>query len=142
MSTPFARKKKRLDSSINVVPYIDVMLVLLVIFMVTAPLITAGVQVNLPKADAAAITTQSLPLIINLTLDEELTLTAGNGEPELLGIDSLVYRLTEARAQDPNVAILINADGDNRYGAIMAVTAALQQAGVTQVGFLTRSADS
>ena len=110
--------------------------------MVTAPLITAGVQVNLPKADAAAITTQSLPLIINLTLDEELTLTAGNGEPELLGIDSLVYRLTEARAQDPNVAILINADGDNRYGAIMAVTAALQQAGVTQVGFLTRSADS
>ena len=91
MSTPFARKKKRLDSSINVVPYIDVMLVLLVIFMVTAPLITAGVQVNLPKADAAAITTQSLPLIINLTLDEELTLSAGNGEPELLGIDSLVY---------------------------------------------------
>ena len=140
--SPYSRKKSALNADMNVVPYIDVMLVLLVIFMVTAPMLTTGVDVDLPKEQTTSISQNQLPVIISLTSSGEIFMSYENNmdipvsEPELIDTLTTLQAKSNAESGQP-IQIMINADQNNQYGAIMTLMANLQQAGIQKVGLLT-----
>ncbi|WP_350558360.1 protein TolR [Psychrobacter sp. CAL346-MNA-CIBAN-0220] len=140
--SPYARKKIALNAEMNVVPYIDVMLVLLVIFMITAPMLTTGVDVDLPKEQTSTLSQNQLPVIVSLTDSNEIFISYENNidmpisEPELVNTLSNLQAQSSAEGQQP-LQVMINADQNNQYGAIMALMATLQQAGIQKVGLLT-----
>ena len=142
-SSPYRRERKALNAEMNVVPYIDVMLVLLVIFMITTPMLTTGVDVDLPKEQTNTISSSSqLPIIVSLKDNGEIFISYENNidipvsEPEL--IDTLARLQAQSEAQSgESVQVMINADQNNQYGAIMELMANLQQAGIKKVGLLT-----
>lgn len=145
--TPFSRHKKSLNSDMNVVPYIDVMLVLLVIFMVTAPMLTTGVEVNLPKEKTTTIShDKKLPVIITLKTDGSLLMSYDSTMDEPVDKTALQERIgsmvADSTAGDgtSNLSVMINADADNQYRDIMRLMASLQKLGVSKVGLLTDSA--
>ena len=140
--SPYRREKKALNAEMNVVPYIDVMLVLLVIFMVTAPMLITGDDVDLPKEQTNTISQSQLPVIVSLTDSGEIFISYENNidlpisEPELIDtLTNLQNQNTDAGAQP--LQVMINADKNNQYGAIMTLMATLQQAGIQKVGLLT-----
>ena len=140
--SPYRREKKALNAEMNVVPYIDVMLVLLVIFMVTAPMLITGVDVDLPKEQTNTMSQSQLPVIVSLTGSGEIFISYENNidlpisEPELIDtLSNLQNQSSEVGAQPLHV--MINADQNNQYGAIMTLMATLQQAGIQKVGLLT-----
>lgn len=140
--SPYRREKKALNAEMNVVPYIDVMLVLLVIFMVTAPMLITGVDVDLPKEQTNTISQSQLPVIVSLTDSGEIFISYENNidlpisEPELIDtLSNLQNQNTDVGAQP--LQVMINADKNNQYGAIMTLMATLQQAGIQKVGLLT-----
>ncbi|MGP4714942.1 MULTISPECIES: protein TolR [unclassified Psychrobacter] len=141
-SSPYQRPKKALNADMNVVPYIDVMLVLLVIFMVTAPMLTTGVDVDLPKEQASTLTQNQLPVIVSLTDSGEIFISYENNmdmpisEPELIEVLSNLQAQYLSSGEAP-VQVMINADRNNQYGSIVALMASLQQAGIEKVGLLT-----
>lgn len=140
--SPYRREKKALNAEMNVVPYIDVMLVLLVIFMVTAPMLITGVDVDLPKEQTNTMSQSQLPVIVSLTDSGEIFVSYENNidlpmsEPELIDtLSNLQNQSSDAGAQP--LQVMINADQNNQYGAIMTLMATLQQAGIQKVGLLT-----
>lgn len=140
--SPYRREKKALNAEMNVVPYIDVMLVLLVIFMVTAPMLITGVDVDLPKEQTNTMSQSQLPVIVSLTDSGEIFISYENNidlpmsEPELINtLSNLQSQSADAGAQP--LQVMINADQNNQYGAIMTLMATLQQAGIQKVGLLT-----
>jgi len=137
------RPKRRLMGSINVVPYIDVMLVLLVIFMITAPLLNLGVEVELPKADAEPLDAQESdePLVITVLQNGDLYLNAG-GELDgtssgLIDPESLVTMVTAIVSRNPEIQVLVGGDERASYGQVYQVMVLLQKAGVTKVGLMS-----
>ena len=141
--SPFARVKKPLKSEMNVVPYIDVMLVLLVIFMVTAPMLTAGLTVDLPKAptDPLAMTKQP-PAIVTVKPDGKLFLRLDAGKDVAVSQDELRSQLTAAQHANPQFSVLVNGDRNVPYGDVVTLMATLQSSGLTQVGLLTELPDT
>ena len=139
----FERIKKPLKSDMNVVPYIDVMLVLLVIFMVTAPMITTGVKVDLPQAHNNPIQSEDRPAIVTLEADGTIKLEDKNHKNEVLTLDELKTVLTEnqqqAQANNKQLSVLINGSESRPYGEVMKLMSTLQDAGLSQVGLLTES---
>lgn len=139
----FERVKKSLKSDMNVVPYIDVMLVLLVIFMVTAPMITTGVKVDLPQANNNPIQSEDRPAIVTLEADGTIKLEDKNHKNEVLTLDELKTVLTEnqqqAQANNKQLSVLINGSESRPYGEVMKLMSTLQDAGLSQVGLLTES---
>lgn len=140
--SPYRREKKALNAEMNVVPYIDVMLVLLVIFMVTAPMLITGIDVDLPKEQTNTVSQSQLPVIVSLTDNGEIFISYENNvdlpisEPELINtLSNLQNQSSNADAQP--VQVMINADQNNQYGAIVTLMATLQQAGIQKVGLLT-----
>lgn len=138
----FERIKKPLKSDMNVVPYIDVMLVLLVIFMVTAPMITSGIKVDLPQANGAPIQTADAPTIVSIKEDGSYYLeykgqTTGPMQLDAL-TSSLVEAQTQAKDQQKELSVVINGHQTRPYGDVMALMSSLQDAGLTQVGLLTK----
>ena len=138
--SPYSRKKSALNADMNVVPYIDVMLVLLVIFMVTAPMLTTGIDVDLPKEQTSSLTQNQLPVIISLTSSGEIFISYENNmdmpisEPELIDTLSNLQAQSNAESGQP-IQIMINADQNNQYGAIVTLMANLQQAGIQTQSF-------
>lgn len=122
-------------SQINVTPLVDVMLVLLVIFMVTAPIIQQGVQVNLPQAKAGAITSEEEPLVVSITRNGRLYL---NDNPVTL--EDLGKRLAAIRRLKADKEVYLRADQDVRYGVVMRAIETIKQAGITKLGMVTRPA--
>ncbi|WP_288999550.1 protein TolR [uncultured Psychrobacter sp.] len=140
--SPYRREKKPLNAEMNVVPYIDVMLVLLVIFMVTAPLLITGVDVDLPKEQTNTMSQSQLPVIVSLTASGELFISYENNIDMPISEPELINTLSNLQTQNSNtgkppVQVMINADQNNQYGAIMTLMASLQQAGIEKVGLLT-----
>ncbi|WP_374668002.1 protein TolR [Acinetobacter sp.] len=137
----FERIKKPLKSDMNVVPYIDVMLVLLVIFMVTAPMITTGVKVDLPQANGTPMQAEDRPAIVTLEADGTIKLEDKTHKNDILTLDELKAVLTEsqnqAAEQKKQMSVLINGSETRPYGEVMKLMSALQDAGLTQVGLLT-----
>ncbi len=139
---PYGREKKALNAEMNVVPYIDVMLVLLVIFMVTAPMLITGVDVDLPKEQTNTMSQSQLPVIVSLTdkgdifISYESNVDVPVSEPDLINTLSNLQSQSDNSNTEP-VQVMINADQNNQYGAIMTLMATLQQAGIEKVGLLT-----
>ena len=125
-------KRRRLLSEINVVPYVDVMLVLLVIFMIAAPMLTQGVQVNLPQSQSQPVQPRSKPLILSVNAQGQ-TFVADR----LVAPAVLTQAVQAAREAAPDLQVLVRGDRDARYGQVIALMAALQRAGVHDVGLLT-----
>lgn len=119
-------------SDINVTPMVDIMLVLLVIFMVTAPLLTQGVEVNLPAANASPLNSKQEPLIITVNQDG-LTYI----EKNLQSSTQLIEKVRAIRKSNPELPIFVRGDRKTAYGSVMMVMAQLQQAGVDRIGLVT-----
>jgi len=120
-------------SQINVTPLVDVMLVLLVIFMVTAPILQQGVQVNLPQAKAGAIVGKEDPLVVTIARSGKIYL---NDNP--ITLPELGKKLRAIRKLQQDKAVYLRADQDVRYGVVMRAIAAIKQAGIEKVGMVTR----
>jgi biopolymer transport protein TolR len=134
----YRHKRKKPMGEINVVPYIDVMLVLLVIFMITAPLLTQGVKVDLPQAAGENVTPGAIPpLLVNVKEDRSLHLTKGTARSEQLDVDGLMIRVAAELRERPETPVYVGGDRNVPYGTIMAVIAVLKQSGVPSVGLLT-----
>ena len=142
MATPL--QKRKLMSEINVVPYIDVMLVLLVIFMVTAPLLTQGIEVELPKAGAEPIDSAAdkLPLIISVDKAGNLYLSVGDEEDEPSNAKEIVAKVGAILRNSPETPMLIKADREVEYGYVVGAMVLLQQGGAENVGFVTDPLDT
>jgi biopolymer transport protein TolR len=134
-----APRKRRLMGEINVVPLIDVMLVLLVIFMATAPLLTQGVQVELPQANAQplpASTQRSPPLIVSIDVEGRRYLNTSSDPERPLDTDELRGAVQAALTGEPQREVLIQGDGRVPYAQVMEAMVLLQTAGVARLGFL------
>ena len=142
MSSPL--QKRKLIGEINVVPYIDVMLVLLIIFMVTAPLLTQGVTVELPKAGAEPIddVPNHPPLILSVDAEGNLFINVGDDEDEPANAKQIVARTAAVLRNRPDTPILIKADKAVAYGNVVGAMVLLQQGGADNVGFVTDPLDT
>lgn len=136
-----ARKRKPM-SEINVVPYIDVMLVLLVIFMATAPLLTQGVKVDLPNAPSEPVTeTEDDPLVVSMRADGAIFVNLGLQNADDEGTRVTVYSLEDQTGrilrERPDVPVFVKADEKLDYGDVVRVMTVLQKAGAESVGLIT-----
>lgn len=137
---PVSRKNKRRPvAEINVVPYIDVMLVLLVIFMITAPLITAGVRVDLPEVVADPITVNDEPpLIASIDASGNYYLSVGDSSDEALEAHELIELVIAHRKINPKAEIMINGDRAVAYDKVVQLMVLLQsKVGVESIGLMT-----
>jgi biopolymer transport protein TolR len=142
MPTPL--QKRKLMSEINVVPYIDVMLVLLVIFMVTAPMLTQGIKVELPKAGAEPVDNimDHQPIVLSVDAAGNLYLDIGDNEDEPISGADVVNRVGIVIRSEPDTPILVKADRAVPYGNVVGAMVLLQRAGADSVGFVTDPLDS
>ena len=131
-------KRRNLISDINVVPYIDVMLVLLVIFMISAPLMVQGIQVNLPEASSEALPVKNQePLIVSINQEGTLFLETDStkGKPlSLSEISDLTSKIFEA---SPGLQVVIRGDGEVKYEKVMTLMATLQISGASDIGLIS-----
>ncbi|GAB4185450.1 MAG: protein TolR [Wenzhouxiangellaceae bacterium] len=131
-----ANKRRRPLAEINVVPYIDVMLVLLVIFMITAPLLNLGVEISLPQSDAAPMEDVDEPLIVTVDKNGDFYLNT-DGRGELIDGETLVQKIAVFVRRNPNLEVLVGGDLEAQYGQVYQAMVLLQQAGVGRVGLLS-----
>ena len=132
-------KRRNLISDINVVPYIYVMLVLLVIFMISAPLMVQGIQVNLPQASSEALpVTNNEPLIVSIDKNGELFLETDSTKDKSLSLEELNFSVTKIFESNPNLQVVIRGDGKVQYEKVMTVMAELQMAGATDIGLISK----
>lgn len=130
------RRRKKMMAEINVVPYIDVTLVLLIIFMITTPLLNLGVEVSLPESNANTMTVETEPVIINIDKSGQLFLSKG-GDFEEIDEETLGIKLAAFLRADKKLVVLIGADRKVDYGRAYAAMVVAQQAGVTTVGLIS-----
>lgn len=135
-------KTRRSVAEINVVPYIDVMLVLLVIFMVTAPLLTQGVKVDLPQATAESIDTDvQEPLVVTVDVNGNYYLNVGDDEKTAIDHELLVNRVAAVLRLKPKTPVMIRGDKNVLYERVVVAMGLLQRAGASTVGLITESPD-
>jgi biopolymer transport protein TolR len=138
-------RRKKLKAEINVVPYIDVMLVLLIIFMVTAPLLNVGVDVNLPQADAKPLEQKNTkPVVVQVASDGTLALTyEGLDRPQAVDRKQLVAKVKGFIATDPQLPVYVAGDRDASYQTVYEVLTLLQrEAKVSRAGLMGNPAES
>ncbi|MDV3239392.1 MAG: protein TolR [Gammaproteobacteria bacterium] len=132
------RIRKRPMGEINVVPYIDVMLVMLVIFMVTAPLLQQGVQVELPQASAEPLPPdQGEPLELSVDAEGNYYLNVGGDPKTALDEETIVQRTAAVLRRKPTTPVLVRGDRNVDYGTVVRAMVLLQQAGAPNVGLVT-----
>ena len=137
-------QKRKLMGEINVVPYIDVMLVLLVIFMVTAPLLTQGIEVDLPKAAAEPIqdVPNAPPLVLSVDKEGNLYINVGDDEDKPTTGEEVIRRVGIVLRTSPETPILVKADRSVPYGNVVGAMVVLQQGGAESIGFVTDPLDT
>jgi len=135
----YNRVRRRKVAEINVVPYIDVMLVLLIIFMVTAPLITQGVKVDLPQADAEPLSKDMKPpLVASVDAQGNYYLAVGDSKNEPMSAEQVAVLVAEHLKKAPDTPVVVNGDGAVSYDAVIQLMVMLQKkAGVPSVGLMT-----
>ncbi len=134
------RVKRKPMSDINVVPYIDVMLVLLVIFMITAPLLTTGVDVDLPQASAEPIDKDAdEPLIVTVNKEGNYYLSVGENPDQPIDDDTMITLAAAVLRHKPGTPVMIRGDGRVEYSKVVYAMTLLQQAGAPSVGLITES---
>ncbi|ATJ82848.1 protein TolR [Halomonas beimenensis] len=139
MHGPFNRMGRRKPmNEINVVPFIDVMLVLLVIFMITAPMLTQGVQVDLPQTPSEPIEDSESrePIIVSVDRDGQLFVSLG-GDDTAVDLDEVARRVQVLLERQPGTQVLVRGDRHVAYGQIVTLMSTLQSAGVANVGLIS-----
>jgi biopolymer transport protein TolR len=132
------KKKRKLNADINVVPYIDVMMVLLVIFMITAPMLTQGVNVELPKAAAEPVDDKdNEPVIVTVNAVGEYFIDVGGDLEEAISAETVGERVGKVLAANPNKMLLVRGDRNVNYDKVVKLMVLLQQAGAPSVGLVT-----
>jgi biopolymer transport protein TolR len=140
MGKKHKHKRHKPVSEINVVPYIDVMLVLLVIFMVTAPLLMQGVKVELPEAPAKPINTKDVdPVIVSIKADRSLYINLGKNQEEAVPIDRIKDQVGKIMRYKPETPVLVWGDWKVDYGSVVSLMTELQAVGVPDVGLVTEN---
>jgi len=131
-------KKRRAIAEINVVPYIDVMLVLLIIFMITAPIVQQGVKVELPKLSANSLPPEEQePVILTVSKTGDYYLNIGDNRKKPVTDEVITQRIALVLKQKPQTPILVRGDKDVSYGSVTTAMVLLQSAGVEKVGLMT-----
>lgn len=134
------RKRRRMMGEINVVPYIDVMLVLLVIFMITAPMLSQGVKVDLPQTDSQPIPQDdSEPLVVTVDAAGKYYFSLGEDPKSPLSPDALLRQLGQVLNKQPGKPVYVKGDRHVAYGKVVELMALIQGAGVPSVGLMTES---
>jgi biopolymer transport protein TolR len=131
------RKKHEQKAEINVVPWIDVCLVLLIVFMVTAPLLIQGVDVQLPQASTEPMDTQEEPLIVSVKQDKTFYINLGATQEKPAPLADIAEQVRKVLANKPKTPVLVWGDARVDYGAVVEVMGALQGVGVDNVGLVT-----
>lgn len=133
-------RSRRAVAEINVVPYIDVMLVLLVIFMATAPLLMQGVEVNLPQADSSPVSdSDAEPLIVSIDAQARLYLNLGASDDQALSMTTVKQRVATVLKRNPDKTVMVWGDAAVPYGEVVALMSELQAAGAPSVGLVTEA---
>src|SRR5688572_26515674 len=139
--SPMNKRGRRLVAEMNVVPYIDVMLVLLIIFMITAPMLTQGIKVELPKAGAEPLPEEMMrdhqPLILSVDAAGSYYLNIGSDEEKAIEEGAVIERVSTVLRREPQTPVLVKADQNVPYGRVVTGMVLLQQAGAEKVGFIT-----
>ena len=131
-------KKRRAIAEINVVPYIDVMLVLLIIFMITAPIVQQGIEVELPKVAANSLPPEKQePVILTVNKTGEYYLNIGDNLKKPVSDEVVMQRVSLILKQKPQIPVLVRGDKDVDYGSVTTAMVLLQSAGVEKVGLMT-----
>ncbi len=130
---PANGRRHRPMGEINVTPFVDVMLVLLIVFMVTAPLLTVGVEVDLPKTKAGAINTDAAPLVVSIKSDGRLYL-----QDTAIGSETLIPRLKAISNANPDIRIFVRGDKAVAYGEVLGVMGRIQSAGFEKVALVAQ----
>lgn len=135
--------KRRPIAEMNVVPYIDVMLVLLVIFMITAPILTQGVKVDLPKVASEPIKTpkNELPVIVSIRASGEYIIERGRDEDKAANLENVQRYVGKILKQQPQTQVLVRGDQAVAYGKVVSLMTTLQAAGAESVGLVTEAPD-
>ena len=136
MAINYGGSNKQLMSEINVTPFVDVMLVLLIIFMVAAPMMTQGVEVNLPKTTTKNIKTRDEPLMLTVNKKREVFL-----ENHRINLDGLEKKIKKIFANRREKEVLLRADKDVPYGFVIEVIARVKRAGIDKLGMVTEPVD-
>jgi len=135
-------KRRKPMAEINVVPYIDVMLVLLVIFMITAPLLTQGVNVELPQADAEPLPSEAEePVVVSVSRAGEIFIDIGEDRDSPVDPETLVTRIQAVLKHKPKTPILVRGDAGVAYGRVVEAMVLVQAGGAPSVGLITEPPD-
>jgi len=118
-------------SDINVTPFVDVMLVLLIVFMVTAPLLTVGIPVDLPESSASTMNDQSDPIVVTINADQKIYI-----QETAVDLDKLAPRLSQVTKQNTNIRVYVRGDRNLNYGHIMKVMGCISEAGYSKVALV------
>lgn len=130
-------KKRKLKSEINVVPYIDVMLVLLVIFMITASVMNLGVEVNLPQSNARPVEQAQDPVVVSIARDGTYSLKLGDGANQSISAEELGAKMRAFVAQNPQTPVFVAAHRELQYQTVMEAMELLQGAGVAKAALMS-----
>jgi biopolymer transport protein TolR len=146
MSAPqMGRKNGRRKpmAEINVVPYIDVTLVLLIIFMITTPMLQTGVDVELPQAESATVESEAdnMPVVVSINEQSQYFITIDDQEPEQILREEVEVRVMAVLTKKPKTQVLIGAYKGIEYGVVVTLMAGLKNAGVSSVGLMTKSSE-
>ncbi len=134
-------RKRKLKAEINVVPYIDVMLVLLIIFMVTAPLLNLGTDINLPQSRAKSLETPKDPIVVSIYADGRFALMLERGNNRELTAADITAELKAIHGQNDNATVLVNGARDASYQTVMQGIDIIKDAGITKVSLVSLPAD-
>lgn len=134
------KNQQKIISDMNVVPYIDVMLVLLIIFMVTAPMMTQGIKIELPTATSENIDidTDNLPIVLSINIDGKYFIEE-TGNSKESNIESIVDYINLIRKDKPNIKVLIRGDEKSEYGNIVKLMDSLKQNNINDFGLITKN---
>ena len=142
MMKPRSSRKKRM-AEINVVPYIDVTLVLLIIFMITAPMLQTGVDVDLPQTSSEPIQQdKEPPLVVSIDKQGDFYLSVGTEPERPILAEELTLKVMAVLKYKPETTVLVRGDAEVAYGQVVTVMAALKSAGIPKLGLVTRSIES
>ena len=141
MSMMTRHKRRKLKSEINVVPYIDVMLVLLIIFMVTAPLLNLGTDINLPQSRAKSLETPKDPIVVSIYADGRLALMLERGKNREMTAADITAELKAIHGQNDGTTVLVNGARDASYQTVMQGIDLIKDAGITKVSLVSLPAD-
>ncbi|QWT20303.1 protein TolR [Bacillus sp. NP157] len=134
----YRRHKRKLKSEINVVPYIDVMLVLLIIFMVTTPMMNLGVDIQLPQTNAKSLQDKKDPVVVSVDEQGQIYLTANGTKREPVSIDEFKTKITAFHDANPELQVLLAGDDRVGYGKVYQILPILQEAGISKIGLMSQ----